>query len=128
MPAHFILAHDLGTTGNKASLYDGLSGQLLASSFYGYDTEFPRVNWVEQNPLDWWQAVCVSTRQLMAEAKLQPGDIACIAFSGQMMGCVAVDRHARPLRNAIIWADQRAVAEAQQIIDGVGWERAYRIT
>jgi xylulokinase len=83
---------------------------------------------VEQNPEDWWKAVCASTKELLNSVRIQPNDIACIAFSGQMMGCVAVDRQARPLRNAIIWADQRAVAEAQNILDGVGMETAYRIT
>ena len=127
MPGQYILAHDLGTTGNKASLYDR-DGRMVASSFFGYGLELPHVNWVEQNPEDWWQAVCASTRQLLAAAKVQPKEIACITFSGQMMGCVAVDRRARPLRNALIWADMRAVAEAQTIIDGVGMAEAYRIT
>lgn len=127
MGGQFILAHDLGTTGNKASLYDN-AGQVQASSFYGYGTEYPKITWVEQNPEDWWKAVCASTKELLNSARVQPNDIACIAFSGQMMGCVAVDRQARPLRNAIIWADQRAVAEAQTIVDGVGMETAYRIT
>jgi xylulokinase len=72
--------------------------------------------------------VCVSTRQLIADAHVRPADVACVSFSGQMMGAVAVDRQARPLRNAIIWADMRAEEEARRIIDGVGWERTYRIT
>jgi xylulokinase len=127
MGGQFILAHDLGTTGNKASLYDS-AAHVQASSFYGYGTEYPKVTWVEQNPEDWWKAVCASTKELLNSVRIQPNDIACIAFSGQMMGCVAVDRQARPLRNAIIWADQRAVAEAQNILDGVGMETAYRIT
>lgn len=127
MSDKFILAHDLGTTGNKASLFDS-RGAVFASSFYGYDTEYSRVNWVEQNPNDWWQAVCVSTKQLLIEAKISPVDIACIAFSGQMMGCVAVDEDARPLRNAIIWADMRAGTEAQYLIDRAGWDDVYRIT
>lgn len=127
MGGPFILAHDLGTTGNKASLYDS-AGHVQASSFYGYGTEYPKVTWVEQNPEDWWKAVCASTKELLNSVRVQPNEIACIAFSGQMMGCVAVDRQARPLRNAIIWADQRAVAEAQNIVDGVGMETAYRIT
>jgi xylulokinase len=127
MSAETVLAHDLGTTGNKASLYDR-EGRVLASSFQGYGLELPRVNWVEQNPEDWWQAVCISTRQLLASAKVLAQQVACVVFSGQMMGCVAVDRRARPLRNALIWADMRAVEEAQAIIDGVGMENAYRIT
>jgi xylulokinase len=127
MGGQFILAHDLGTTGNKASLYNS-QGQVQASSFFGYGTEYPRVNWVEQNPEDWWQAVCVSTKELLNSTHAQPKDIACIAFSGQMMGCVAVDRQARPLRNSIIWADMRGVAEAQYLVDCVGSEKVYRIT
>ncbi len=127
MPAQLILAHDLGTTGNKASLFDA-EGSLLASAFHAYETYLPRVNWVEQNPADWWEAICISTRRLMAEARVTPHDIACVAFSGQMMGAVPVDREARPLRNAIIWADMRAVAEAESIRDAVGWEEVYRIT
>ena len=127
MSREIILAHDLGTTGNKASLVDR-EGRVLASSFYGYGLDLPRVNWAEQNPEDWWQAVCASTRQLLASAKVPARQIACIVFSGQMQGCVAVDRQARPLRNALIWADMRAVDEAQAIIDRVGAEQAYRIT
>lgn len=127
MPPELILAHDLGTTGNKASLYDR-QGRVLASAFHGYGTEIPRVNWVEQNPEDWWQAVCVTTHQLLAAAKVQPREIACVAFSGQMMGCVAVDRQARPLRSALIWADMRAGAEAQTFVDRVGMAETYRIT
>ncbi|MGE5532067.1 MAG: xylulokinase, partial [Bacteroidota bacterium] len=127
MSERFIIAHDLGTTGNKASLYDE-SGAVRASSFFGYGTDYPRPGWVEQDPESWWQAVRTSTRELLAASKVSPRDIACVTFSGQMMGCVPVDRNARPLRNALIWADQRAVAEAQTIIDGVGREQAYRIT
>jgi len=127
MSAQFIVAHDLGTTGNKASLFDG-EGKVLASSFFGYGVDYPHINWAEQNPEDWWQAVCASTHQLLSAARVGPEDIACIVFSGQMMGCVAVDERARPLRPAIIWADQRAVEEAESIIRGVGAERAYRIT
>ncbi len=127
MPKQLILAHDLGTTGNKASLYDK-AGQVLASAFIGYGTEYPQVNWVEQNPEDWWQAICQSTQALLNQAHVSPAEIACVAFSGQMMGCVALDRQARPLRNAIIWADQRAVAEADVWLERVGREETYRIT
>ena len=127
MSRQYILAHDLGTTGNKASLYNG-EGTLLASAFYGYGLSLPKVGWAEQDPEDWWQAVCVSTQQLLANAAVPAAEIACVVFSGQMMGCVLVDRQANPLRSALIWADMRAGAEAQAIIDGVGMEEAYRIT
>lgn len=123
----FILAHDLGTTGNKATLFDD-QGKVKTSTFSGYQTDYPHPNWAEQNPEDWWQAVCISTRQLLESAQVRREEIACICFSGQMMGCVPVDHQARPLHQAIIWADTRAVQETQILIDRMGMEAAYRIT
>ncbi len=127
MPEKFILAHDLGTTGDKATLFDE-QGKVRSSSLSTYTTAYPRPNWVEQNPEDWWRAVCISTKQLLSASGINPRQVACISFSGQMMGCVALDRQARPLRDALIWADSRAVPEAQQLISKVGMEKAYRIS
>jgi len=127
MTEKFILAHDLGTTGNKASLFDQ-EGKVRASAFFGYKTDYPRPNWVEQNPEDWWTAVCVTTKQLLSSSRVNPKNIACVSFSGQMMGCVVLDRQVRPLRSALIWADTRANPEAEQIIKKVGMDTAYRIT
>ncbi|MDZ4764808.1 MAG: xylulokinase [Chloroflexota bacterium] len=128
----YVLAHDLGTTGNKATLYDR-DGALIASCFHAYETRFDQVGWAEQNPNDWWEAICTSTRALL---KSVPGmresdlarSIACIVFSGQMMGCVPLDKQARPLRSAIIWADQRAVEQERWLAARIGREDMYRIT
>lgn len=123
----FILAHDLGTTGNKATLFDN-EGRLVASTFSGYETAHPQPTWAEQDPNDWWRAVCDATRALLAKSKVASQDIAGVSFSGQMMGCLPVDAAGNPLRPCIIWADQRAVAQAAQLTEHVGEERVYRIT
>ena len=123
----FILAHDLGTTGNKATLFDA-EGAMLASAFSGYETRHPQGHWAEQDPADWWWAVGDTTRQLLARAGIAPGEMAVISFSGQMMGCLPVDAAGRPLRRCIIWADQRAVDQAARLAARVGEERVYRIT
>jgi xylulokinase len=123
----FILAHDLGTTGNKASLYDA-EGQLLGSSLSEYGTQFEHTGWAEQNPEDWWQAVCASTKELISQTKINKDDIACIVFSGQMMGCVPLDKNARPLRNALIWADQRSTEQEHWLSEQISPEKVYRIT
>lgn len=125
--SRFILAHDLGTTGNKATLYDE-EGALLGSAFYGYGTEYAHTGWAEQNPEDWWRAVCTSTQDLLHTSRVQPGEVAAITFSGQMMGAVPLDDHARPLRNAIIWADQRAVRQERWLGERISPEEVYRIT
>jgi len=122
-----ILAHDLGTTGNKATLFDD-QGRLLASHVEHYPVNYAQAGWAEQDPLDWWRAVETSTRALLAEAQVHPTDIAAVTFSGQMMGIVPIDAAGRPLRSAIIWADQRAVEEAEMIGTRCGPEQVYRRT
>ncbi len=122
-----ILAHDLGTTGNKASLFDA-SGALLASAIAPYETYYPRPGWAEQHPSDWWQAVVASTRQLLAHSDYTADDVAVISFSGQMMGCLPVGTDGVPLRSAIIWADQRAEEEAAYLAQQMTPEGIYRLT
>src|SRR5574342_4386 len=115
----YILAHDLGTTGNKATLF-GDEGQLVASTFSGYETAHPLATWAEQSPQDWWHAVIGATRELLDKSQVAPQDIAVIAFSGQMMGCLPGDAAGNPLRSCIIWADQRAVAQASHLGELLG--------
>jgi xylulokinase len=124
---NYIVAHDLGTTGNKATLYDR-EGHLVGSAFYAYQTEHAHTGWAEQDPEDWWWAVCTSTRQLLQETGVRGDDIACITFSGQMMGAVPLDKNARSLRKAIIWADQRSVKQEQWVGERITPADVYHIT
>ena len=121
----YILAHDLGTSGNKATLFT-TDGDLVDSKTYPYDTHYFRGNWAEQNPSDWWRAVCDSTGALINNIDI--GQIACVAFSGQMMGCVCVDKKGRPLRNSIIYSDQRALQEERHLLNQIGEKEFYSIT
>lgn len=124
---NYIIAHDLGTTGNKATLYDR-EGKLVGAVFHAYETEYAHTGWAEQNPEDWWTAVCQSTQQLLQQTHVSKDDIACITFSGQMMGAVALDKDGRPLRNAIIWADQRALQQNDWVLERVSFEEMYHLT
>lgn len=123
----YILAHDLGTSGNKATLYD-LEGQLYASMVAAYPTHYPRDGWVEQDADDWWRAVCESTKLLLERSGVLPAAVACICFSAQMMGCLLVDSDGRPLRNMLIWADTRSAVQEQAMLERVDAQTGYRIT
>ena len=123
----YILAHDLGTSGNKATLY-GVDGTLRCSVVCDYPTYTPQDRFVEQDPMDWWGAVCRGTRELLEKAKAAPEEGLCVSFSGQMMGCLPVDAQGNPLRRSIIWADTRAATQEKEMIDRVGQAHGYRIT
>lgn len=122
-----IIAHDLGTTGDKAILMDA-SGRVTASATARYDTDFGVGGRAEQDPQAWWQAVCVATRELLESTQCPPERVAGLSFSGQMMGAVLLDGAGDPVRPAIIWADTRAEAQTAQLIERIGMAAAYRIT
>lgn len=127
MQKQYILAHDLGTTGNKAVLVHCEKG-VQEVFFAPYNTYYPAPTWAEQDPGEWWNAVVASTQNLLRRAQVLPEDLACLAFSGQMMGCVPVDRQGTPLRRAIIWADQRATEELQKLLNQCDLPEIYHIT
>ena len=123
-----ILAHDLGTTGNKATLFDADTGVAVASLFEPYETSYPQPNWAEQDPSDWRRAVYKGTARLLGQAAIPPSAISAVSFSGMMNGALPVDAAGEPLRPAILWADQRATAEAQLLAEAYGAERVYLCT
>lgn len=121
-----IIAHDLGTTGNKASLHHD-DGRIVASVTVPYPAHFAAGGVAEQNPADWWDAVVTATRDLIARTDTAPTDVAGLVVSGQMMGAVLLDADGEPARRAIIWADTRAGAQQRELEAAVGAERAYGI-
>jgi xylulokinase len=123
-----IIAWDLGTGGNKASLYDR-DGNCLASTFVSYDTRYPNSGWHEQSPEDWWSAVALSTKHLLAETAVDPREIGCCGISGASLGVVPVDREGRLLRPFTpIWSDGRAVAQTREFFARFDEHEWYRIT
>lgn len=122
----YILAHDLGTSGNKASIFSE-NGKMLGSNVSSYDSHYPQDTWVEQDAEDWWDAVCISSKNLINSININPEDIAVISFSGQMMGCLCVDKDGNPLRKSIIWADQRAQKQVAQIAEHISQKDFYHI-
>lgn len=122
----YILAHDLGTSGNKATLFSE-DGRLIKSEVFSYDAHYFNDTWVEQNADDWWNAVCRTSSSLIQSTGVDPGEIGAISFSGQMMGCLCVDRNGTPLRPSIIWADQRAQKQVAQIEEHISQQDFYHI-
>jgi len=122
-----LLAHDLGTTGDKASLHDA-AGALVASVTVPYPTHYGPRGVAEQDPEQWWDAVCTASRSLLEQAAVDPVDISAVGFSGQMMGAVLLDGALHPVRPAMIWADSRSVAQADVLVQRAGLEHSYEVT
>ncbi len=120
-----IIAHDLGTTGDKASLHHD-DGRLVASVTVGYPAHFAAGGIAEQDPADWWHAVVKATRDLLSRSQVAPDAVSGLVVSGQMMGTVLLDGQGEPVRPAIIWADTRSGAQTRRLEQRLGADRAYR--
>ena len=118
-----LISHDLGTSGNKASLHRA-TGELVATASATYPTTHGRGT-TEQDPHDWWRAVVDSTRHLLAITGVDPRAVEGICVAGQMMAAVLLDERHEPVRPAMIWSDQRATEQAAAITAAVGAERAF---
>lgn len=121
----YVIAHDLGTSGNKATLFDE-EGKLIASRVASYQTVYAAGNRAEQNPADWWKAIVETTNALLQ--LVSPADIAGIALSGQMMGCLCVDKKGNPLHPHLLYCDQRSQEEEALLTEKIDPLRFYEIT
>ena len=122
-----IIAHDIGTTADKASLHD-MTGRMIATATSPYAVDFGAGGRAEQDPELWWRAVVATTTELLDRTGVAPSEIDAVGLSGQMMGAVFLGPDFNPVRPAVIWADQRATAQAARLTAHIPTEESYRRT
>jgi xylulokinase len=119
-----LIGHDVGTGCSKSVLVD-VQGNIIAAAFEPYGVSYPKPNWAEQDPQDWWRAVTQGTRRLLEESGADPAQVKGIGFAGQMIGVVPVDASGALLSPAIIWLDSRAERQAERLIRRLGGRRVF---
>lgn len=122
--AEYILSHDIGTSSDKAVLVT-FDGEVAGTCSEPYPTYYPNPGWVEQDPEDYWSAVCKTSRKIIEEHQINPGDIKGIVFSTQAQGVIPVDQQGKVLYNNITWVDGRAEAQAERIMKKVGGKKIF---
>lgn len=123
----YLLGIDIGTSGTKTVLFDR-GGNPISSSTAEYPLYQPEIGWAEQDPQDWWKAVCITINQVIKDSNINPESISGIGLSGQMHGLVMLDGDGNVLRKSIIWCDQRTAKECVEITEKVGEKRLIDIT
>ena len=109
-----LLGIDVGTSSIKGMVMEE-DGKILAVCARNYDVSFPRANQAEQDPRMWWEGLCQVMEELGEKCPKMKENLRGIGLSGQMHGLVAIDKEGTPVRPAIIWMDQRATKELEEI-------------
>ncbi len=123
----FVLAYDLGTGGLKASIFDE-DGVSQASAFCSCETYYVKTDFREQNPVEWWQMLIATTKELLETGKINPSDICSIAISGHSLGVVPLGNDGLLSSRVPIWNDSRAVKQAETFFKSIDEKDWYMTT
>ncbi len=118
-----LLGIDIGTSACKAVAFDR-NGTVLAQASESYRVSYPHPGWAEQNPDEWWEAVCRAV-QTVLEKGIRPEDIRGIGIDGQSWSAIAVDENGDVLCNTPIWMDTRAADICGTMKERAGGERLF---
>lgn len=116
---------DLGTSSVKVLLVDE-NGRIANTVSRPYPLEFPQPGWSQQNPADWWNAICECIPELLKDA--DANQVAGLAVGGQMHGLVTLDENDDVIRPAILWNDGRTGRETDELNNHYGKERLLELT
>ncbi len=118
----YCIGIDLGTTGCKSMVFDGVE-RILGGSYIEYELIMTPEG-VEQDANVWWDNVVRAVRESVAQSGLNAQDIKALSISSQGIAFVPVDQAGKPLYNAISWLDSRSTREAAALDARFG-ERAF---
>lgn len=109
---------DLGTSGIKAVLIEDLT-RVIAVAAEPIAVSRPKVGHSEQDADLWVSTVLACLDRLAVEAPREMAAVRGIGLSGQMLAALILDDRLRPLRPAMLWNDQRALAECAELLAAV---------
>ena len=116
-----LLCLDHGTSSAKAALID-LDGRTLAAGSASYVTTTLPGGGAEQDPEDWLRAA----RTAIGQATTAGIEVAALCLTGQMQDLILEGEHGA-LRPAVLYTDQRAASDVQQLRtalaqEGTDWD------
>ena len=114
-----LLGIDAGTTSVKAGLFDS-SGTCLAVEREEYQLDTPSVERAQLDPHVYWQACVHSVREVMQSSHADPKDVIGLAVSSQGETTITLDDKGQPLYPALVWVDNRATPQANQLPANLG--------
>ena len=126
MSKTLLLGIDIGTSACKVAAFD-TDGRVVAQTNKPYKVYYPNPGWAEQDPDEWWSAICEGIRELLDSQEVSADDIAGIGVDGQSWSAIPVDKDGKVLAKTPIWMDTRARDICDRVKQSVGEDRIFDI-
>ncbi len=126
MAKEYLLGIDIGTSACKIGIFTK-DGKVEGASSGDYPVYYPKAGWAEQNPDEWWEAVCDTIRKVLDSSGVKPTQIAGIGIDGQSWSAIAIDKEGKVLTNTPIWMDMRAQSICDRVNREIGAEKIFEL-
>ena len=110
----YLIGVDLGAGSLKASIIDS-TGTLISEGSSKVTTFREKFSWSEQDPGEWYKALCYAVKAAIEKSKINKNEIACLGLSAGAHIPVLLDADNNVIRKAIMWDDQRSAIEAEEL-------------
>ncbi len=111
----YVLALDLGTTGNRAIVFDDRGG-MVGQAYQELTQYYPQPGWLEHDPQEIWQGTLTCIQKVIKDNNISPSAIAAIGLTVQRETCLLWDKTTgEPLHKAIVWQDRRTAGMCQKL-------------
>ncbi len=122
-----LLGIDIGTSACKVVAFSE-DGTVVSQTCAEYPVYYPRPGWAEQDPNEWWNAVCQGVKQLLTKGTVCASDIQGIGIDGQSWSAIPIDKDGQVLHNTPIWMDTRAADICKDLSERVDQEALFDLS
>jgi xylulokinase len=115
MNTDLLLGIDIGTQGVKGILADPV-GNIIAQHQIEHGSSYPQPDWCEQEmTTNWWENPVIVIKALLKLSGIHAEQINAISVSGLYPALGPTDESGVPLTKAILYSDNRSVAEVEEV-------------
>jgi xylulokinase len=120
MNNELLLGIDIGTQGVKGILADP-TGKIVAQHQLEHGTAYPQPDWCEQDmTVNWWENPVLVIKELLHASEVHADQIKVISASGLYPALGPTDGAGVPITKAILYSDNRSVAEVAEVNQALG--------